>query len=83
MHSGLAVNRLTTWAALSLKFAAVMAVDAPDAVLAVNHYLQFEFDNSTAPEPPISLEPKEAAEAFSFCLQLATENMAEGEVVPA
>jgi hypothetical protein len=83
MQTGLAINRLTTWSPISLKFAAVMAADTPDAVLAVNHYLQFEFDNNTAPEPPISLEPKEAAEAFSYCLQLATENMAKGEVLPA
>jgi hypothetical protein len=83
MQNGLSINRLTTWTSLSLKFAAVMAADSPDAVLAVNHYLQLEFDNNTVPDPPISFEPKEAEEAFAFCLQLASENMAKGEVIPA
>lgn len=83
MEAGLAINRLTTWSTVGVTFAAVMGPSAPDAVLALNHYVQLEFDNNTMPARDVSLSPKDAVEAFRFCVKLAAENMAEGEIVSA
>jgi hypothetical protein len=81
MDAGFTINRLTTWSTVGVTVSALMGPNTPDAVLALNHYVQLEFDNNTMPAPEISLSSKDALEAFRFCLQLAMENMAEGEVI--
>ncbi|WP_024509695.1 hypothetical protein [Bradyrhizobium sp. ARR65] len=81
--AGRVVNRMGAWGSMTARVSAQGLGEAPtgSAILSENHYVSFEFDFNTAPDPEVRFTPEEVTSEFQFLRGLLEENLKQGEVI--
>lgn len=82
LADGTKVNRITAWAAVSVRGLRVSLLGGAEAAIPDSSYAQLEFDINTVPLPETSFTCARSSEVFAELIALGRENLTKGEVLP-